>query len=271
MLPGHWRATATLRNVSLEAIGVVNRLLAVTQKTQPLAERVYEQIKSDIFDFRLLPGDRFTESGIAERMRISRTPVREALHKLEKEGYIQVASRSGWNVRPFDFTFFENLYDVRLILELAAVRILCDIEESRDLRELKDAWLVPPAKRVRDMKAIAKLDERFHEALVEATGNPEMSRLHRDVTERIRIIRRLDFTQMRRIDSTYEEHAQILRHILARRRSQAEILLRAHIDSSKAEVRKITLHMLHQARTTLTSSKTPLRSAPRRKKAALAR
>lgn len=78
-----------------------------------------------------------------------------------------------------------------------------------------------------------------------------MTRLHRDVTERIRIIRRLDFTQQRRIDATYEEHAQILKHILARRRNQPEILLRAHIESSKAEVRKITLHMLHQARTAL--------------------
>jgi len=232
----------------------------------PLAESVYEQIKSDIFDFRLLPGDRFTESGIAERMHISRTPVREALHKLEKEGYIQVASRSGWNVRAFDFDFFENLYDVRLILELAAVRKLCDIEVDPNLQELKDAWLVPATRRQRDMRVVAGLDERFHEALVDATGNPEMTRLHRDVTERIRIIRRLDFTQQRRIDSTYDEHGQILRHILARRRHQAEILLRAHINSSKAEVRKITLHMLHQARTTLTAK--PSAAARRRKHAA---
>src|SRR5690606_32214902 len=93
----------------------------------PLAEKVYEQIKRDIFDFRLLPGDRFSESNVAARLNISRTPVREALHKLEKEGYIQVAPRSGWNVRPFDFDYFENLYDVRLILELAAVERLCSL------------------------------------------------------------------------------------------------------------------------------------------------
>jgi DNA-binding GntR family transcriptional regulator len=218
---------------------------------QARAHRIYELIKRDIFDFRLLPGDRFSESDIARRTGVSRTPVREALHKLEKEGYLEVASRSGWNVRPFDFAFFENLYDVRLVLELAAVQKICDKETNADLRELKDAWLVPAGKRLHDMKTVAQLDERFHEALVEATGNPELSRLHRDVTERIRIIRRLDFTQDRRVDATYEEHAQILRHILGRRRNQAEILLRAHIETSKAEVRKITLHMLHQARATL--------------------
>jgi len=222
-----------------------------TASPQARAQKIYQQLKSDIFDFRLPPGQRFSESDIARRTGVSRTPVREALHKLEKEGYLQVASRSGWNVRPFDFQFFENLYDVRVILELAAVRQLCDREAVVDLRELKDAWLVPTARRLRDMKRVAQLDERFHEALVEAAGNPELSRLHRGVTERIRIIRRLDFTQERRIQCTYDEHAQILRHLLARRRNQVEILLRAHIESSKAEVRKITLHMLHQARSSL--------------------
>lgn len=218
------------------------------------AQKIYDQIKRDIFDFRLPPGERFSESDIARRTGVSRTPVREALHKLEKEGYLQVASRSGWNVRPFDFQFFENLYDVRLILELAAVREICDRETTIDLRELKEAWFVPAAKRLHDMKSVSQLDERFHEALVEAAGNPELSRLHRDVTERIRIIRRLDFTQDRRIECTYDEHAQILRHLLARKRNQAEILLRAHIESSKAEVRKITLHMMHQARSSLNSA-----------------
>jgi DNA-binding GntR family transcriptional regulator len=228
---------------------------------QARAQKIYALVKRDIFDFRLLPGDRFSESDIARRTGVSRTPVREALHKLEKEGYLEVSSRSGWNVRQFDFAFFENLYDVRLVLELAAVHQICDRETNVDLRELKDAWLVPAGRRLHDMKTVAQLDERFHEALVEATGNPELSRLHRDVTERIRIIRRLDFTQDRRIDATYDEHAQILRHILGRRRNQAEILLRAHIETSKAEVRKITLHMLHQARATLA---TPAASAARR-------
>jgi len=68
-----------------------------------LAERVYQQLKDDIFGFRLLPGDRFSEGGVAERMQASRTPVRQALYRLEREGYLEVFFRSGWQVRPFDF------------------------------------------------------------------------------------------------------------------------------------------------------------------------
>jgi DNA-binding GntR family transcriptional regulator len=88
----------------------------------------------------------------------------------------------------------------------------------------------------------------FHCTLVEAAGNPEMARVHRDVTERIRIIRRLDFTRQARIDATYEEHGKILNAIRARRGDQAAMLLRAHIETSQAEVRKITLHQVHMAR-----------------------
>lgn len=74
-----------------------------------LAEAVYLQIKDDIFEFRLLPGDRFTEGQVAERLSVSRTPVREALQRLEKEGYLEVhfrsstistTSGSSWSVRP---------------------------------------------------------------------------------------------------------------------------------------------------------------------------
>ena len=92
---------------------------------------------------------------------------------------------------------------------------------------------------------MAQCDEEFHCTLVAAAGNAEMARVHRDVTERIRIIRRLDFTQRRRIDATYDEHAKILRAVIQRKADQAALLLRAHIETSKAEVRKITLHTLH--------------------------
>ena len=85
--------------------------------------------------------------------------------------------------------------------------------------------------------------------LVAAAGNPELARMHADVTERIRIVRRLDFTQAERIQYTYDEHAAILRAILARKPQQATLLLRSHIEQSKLEVRKISIHRLHLAHT----------------------
>lgn len=213
-----------------------------------LADQAYSQLKANIYDFHLLPGDRFSESEIGERLQMSRTPVREALFRLQREGYVEVLFRSGWQVRPFDFRQFEQLYDVRITLETASVHKLCHMVEAPLLDDLKRTWLVPEAERLTDGALVSALDERFHEQLVEATGNWEMARIHHDITERIRIIRRLDFTKSNRIAATYEEHGKILRTIIERHTAEAVRMLTSHIESSKAEVRKITLHMLYEAR-----------------------
>jgi DNA-binding GntR family transcriptional regulator len=212
-----------------------------------LAVSVYEKLKADIFDFRLMPGTRFSENEIAQRAKVSRTPVREALFRLEREGYLEVHPKSGWSVRALDFEALDHLYDVRVILECEAVRKVGAGNPRATLAGLEKTWLVAPKDRLTDGARVARLDEEFHSRLVAATGNPELARLHQGITERIRIVRRLDFTHPERIVYTYLEHGQILRAILARKPAKAIALLRAHIEESKSEVRKISLHRLHLA------------------------
>ncbi|MBI2769235.1 MAG: GntR family transcriptional regulator [Burkholderiales bacterium] len=215
------------------------------------ADEVYEQLKRDVAEFNLVPGDRFTENELSERLGVSRTPVRQALFRLQQEGYVEVLFRSGWRVLPFDFEIFEQLYDLRMVLETTAVQRICADGERVDrelLQQLIAIWLVPVAERSADMLQVSQWDEAFHCSLVAAAGNAEMARVHRDVTDRIRIIRRLDFTKQARIDATYDEHAKILKAIQRKRGDQAAMLLRAHIETSQAEVRKITLHQVHLAR-----------------------
>lgn len=212
-----------------------------------LARSVYEKVRSDIFEFRLLPGARFSESEVAARAHVSRTPVREALLRLEREGYVEVNAKRGWSVCALDFKVLDQLYDVRVILECAAVRKICIGDPRPALAELAKVWLVPPRKRLVDGAQVAKLDEQYHTTLVAAVGNAELTRLHQVITERIRIVRRLDFTHPERVVYTYIEHGQILRAILARQASRAVILLTASIEASKAEVRNISLHRLHLA------------------------
>lgn len=217
-------------------------------KENALANQIYQQLKDEIFSFHLLPGDRFTETQVAERYGVSRTPVRGALYRLEREGFLQVYFRSGWSVRSIDFERLDQLYDLRVVLEEAAVSRICEAPQTVDLTALTEVWLVDPSERLTDGNRVAALDEAFHQGLVLATGNREMAAVHQDVTEKIRIVRRLDFTNPARIQATYDEHAQLLRMLIQRKAAQASILLRSHIEASKAEVRKITLHNLHAAR-----------------------
>ena len=216
-----------------------------------LAEQVYTTLKGQIHDFQLVAGDRFSEAELGLRLGVSRTPVREALFRLRNEGFLDVEAKLGWFVKPIDFAKLEQLYDLRIVLELSSVLRLCNrSDDPPELEALKSIWLVPAAERLSDARQVGANDEQFHATLVRAAGNSEMARVHWDVTERIRIIRHLDFTRLDRIEATYAEHAKILRCIIQRKPDQAQLLLKSHIEQSKAEVRKITLATLHEARTT---------------------
>jgi DNA-binding GntR family transcriptional regulator len=215
-----------------------------------LAEQAYRAIKARLHDFHWVPGDRFSEAEVGQRLGVSRTPVREALFRLRNEGYLEVEAKTGWFVKPIDFDTVEQLYDLRVVLELASVARLGQREtDPPALQALKEIWLVPAAERLSDGHAVGALDEQFHAALVRATGNAEMARVHEDVTERIRIVRRLDFTRADRIEATYVEHGKVLRAVIQRKTDAAQLLVKSHIEESKLEVRKITLHALHSART----------------------
>lgn len=228
--------------------------MPVQKRDKPLnaegqADRIYRLLKQAIFDFQLLPGDRFSENDIALRMAASRTPVRQALYALEQEGYLAVQPRSGWQVKHIDFDYLEALYDLRIVLECEAVKRLC--ERAPDamppaIHTLKAFWIDAPP--LPDGESVAGHDEAFHMTLVNAAGNPEMARVHRDLTDKIRIVRRMDFTQPARVKATYDEHSCILLAILNRHQEEAQTLLSGHIAHSQKEVRKITLHMLHDAR-----------------------
>ncbi|WP_175836122.1 GntR family transcriptional regulator [Burkholderia multivorans] len=228
---------------------VDNRIPATPAKSASnLAAQIYTQLKADIFDFRLLPGDKFSEGDIATRMQVSRTPVRQALFWLQREGYVDVHFKSGWQVRAFDFKYFEDLYEIRVMMETTAIGRIVAEKLSPQLDGLRDIWCVPARKREQDPAKAAALDEGFHAGIVAAVGNLEMARMHADVTERIRIIRRLDFTKAPRVTATYTEHAEILKAIGAGDAGLAQKMIRAHIAESQAEVKRITLYMMQTAR-----------------------
>lgn len=213
-----------------------------------LADQAYQAVKALIFDFRLMPGERFSETDLAERVQVSRTPLRQALQRLEREGFVQVYPKQGWQVAPLDFAVFDELYDLRILLECHAAARLCELEQRPVLTLLNADWLVDASDRHSDPVRLRELDESFHQRLVEGCSNREMLAVHQRITERIRIIRRLDFTQTARVEATYDEHARILLALTRRRTGEAQRLLRAHIEQSKLAVRHITLERLHLAR-----------------------
>jgi len=226
----------------------MNQVITINPEKSSLAEMVHQQIRNDIYDFHLLPGERYTEANLAERYKVSRTPLRLALHMLLREGFLNKGNgHAAWQIPPINLDYFQDLYELRVNLELIAIRKICTIETPPDFSALKNFWFVSEADRSTDGQAVANADEFFHSTLVKASGNSEMSRVHTDITERIRIIRRLDFIEGARITAAYEEHANLLRALIKRKQELAELLLKAHIEVSRSEIRNLTLHRLSEA------------------------
>ena len=224
-------------------------LVPLNNQFSSLADDAYLAIKQKIFSFEMLPGDLISEGNLVRLMQVSRTPLRQALQRLQYEGFLNAIPKIGWQIAPLDFNKLDELYDFRILIEGHAIKILCDKASSHDpLNELVKIWLCKASDRIQDGEQVGLLDENFHHQLVRIAGNHEMLRMHQEISERIRIVRRLDFTKSNRIQETYDEHAKILNAILDRRGAEAKRLLTSHIDQSKIEVRKITLAAMHEVK-----------------------
>jgi DNA-binding GntR family transcriptional regulator len=222
--------------------------MANPRRKESVADRVYAALKEDIFEFRLIPGDRFSEGDVGTRLNASRTPVREALYRLQREGHVEVLFRSGWQVKPFDFQQVEELYDLRITLERAAVHKICGLdEEPAALRTLTALWNPDHPSERAVGSTVRMLDESFHCDLVAAAGNREMTRIHREITDRLRVVRRLDFSRDERVDATYVEHAAILEALRNGQASEAADRLTRHIRASQKAVRAITMERIREA------------------------
>jgi DNA-binding GntR family transcriptional regulator len=212
-------------------------------KRGKLSQEVYAGLKQRIFDFRLPPGQRYSEAALADMMSVSRTPLRLALHILEHDGYLKnVGGHNCWQVNPLDLSYYEDLYDFRAELEALAVRMAAKAGSLPQLGAVAALWCADKADRRLDPDFVADSDEAFHLAIVGLANNASMLRTFVEITDRIRIIRRVDFVSEKRIEETYDEHGEIIKALQSGEFEAAESLIRRHIDRSREEIRKITVY-----------------------------
>ena len=197
----------------------------------------YRALKSWILSGEIPLGMRFAEERIAERLSVSRTPVREALLRLHAEGFLERHRDGGFRIDHPTGRTVRELYDVRRALELFAVGSLVrePKPEARGwLEALRGEWegLSPAALEV-DPDFVL-LDEDFHRRLADAAGNSQIVDALRHVSERIRPVRTQDFTTPGRIEATVDQHLAILAAVLDRREEAAELLDRHILESQRS-------------------------------------
>jgi len=203
-----------------------------------------EQAYADLKNL-LLRGDfplnrRLGEERLASLLGVSRTPVREALARLDVEGLVERCPDGGYQPTIPDVAEIRHLYEVRILLELAALRRPGEQGTTHDqeaLAELRRDWsaLADDGPHDPDPEFVL-LDESFHISLADAAGNPVLTDHLGQVNERIRVVRMLDFTIEGRIDRTVTEHLDLLDAVLAGHVVEAEHAYLAHLETSLAVV-----------------------------------
>jgi DNA-binding GntR family transcriptional regulator len=177
------------------------------------------------------------EENLAERFKCSRTPVREALHRLQADGHVVKHPMGGTTPHPPQASAMRELYEMRTVIEDLVVRRAATAVDQTKVAELRANWddLRTKTKRNRTVLQTPDFvyaDEAFHEGLAAASGNFAATRYLRDINERIRILRVHDFTTGDRIKTTIDEHIELADAILSNEADAAAALMRVHIDRS---------------------------------------
>ncbi len=197
---------------------------------------VYEEIRQAIIDLRLRPGEPLREAAIAEQLGVSKTPIREALTRLEREGLVETTSFKGAVVSEYSPRDLEEIYELRALLEGAAVRVAAD-EASEEAREqLRE--VVARSREVRDAGDLAELAGllgRFDLIVYEQVTNQRIRALIDNLRAHLARIGNLTEAIPGRVEASVEEHAAIVEAIVRRDPDDAERLMRVHIASVLAD------------------------------------
>lgn len=204
----------------------------------------YDALKQDITRFVLRPGERLVEEALSARYGVSRTPIREALRRLEQEGLVVVGESGGRFVPQFDILAFEDLYRGRATIERLAATQACDRASSEAIEQLRGSWEIREGSAAAAEGGFELSDERFHNGVAALSGNAFVIDTLRRVNDRIRIIRLADFSSPERIEITRGEHDAVLAAIAAREPERAGQLLFEHIEGSMANVRELVSRAL---------------------------
>lgn len=207
------------------------------------AERVYALLRDQLLAGELPAGERLVEVQLATQFATSRTPVREALRRLEGDGHLVRDPGGGLRPRLPDVRTMQEVYDVRLALEELTARRAStggdrELLEAvqRDWRALEAQWRSDPE--VLRTPDFVHRDEAFHERIAGASGNGTATRMLRSTNERIRVLRIHDFTLDERIGATIDEHLEIIGLVLAGDADAAAAFMRAHVQRSALVVRE---------------------------------
>lgn len=201
---------------------------------KPLREIVYEELKKLILTGKITPGTRMMEVEMAEELGVSRTPVREAIRKLEREGLVNIEPRKGAYAASMTKRDMVDILEVRQTMEGLAAQFAAERmtkEQIEDLQKVSEDF--NNAVKAGDMGEMIRQDTLFHHLIVEGTGNKLLKEMVEQLQELVLRFRYLYYDDFRRAEKMPDEHKEILEGIIKKDGIRARDAADYHIDGLK--------------------------------------
>ena len=201
---------------------------------KPLREVVAETLREAIVNGILKPGERLMEIQLAEELGVSRTPVREAIRKLELEGFVVMIPRRGTYVADLSIKDINEVFEIRTALDVLAAGLAVERITEDELEQL-ERLLVEIGELIDegDIDKIVECDSQFHDVLYRASRNDRLVGIINNLREQFTRFRSITISYPGRIQKSVEEHCRLVEAIAGRDTELAQQIAREHMENSE--------------------------------------
>lgn len=203
----------------------------------PLRDVVFNTLRQGILTGELKPGERLMEIHLANRLGVSRTPIREAIRKLELEGLVTMVPRRGAEVSRITKQDLQDVLEVRRTLDALAVSLACERMTEEEKRELNEANVkFEQSTKTRDAVTIAQADVKFHDIILMSTRNKRLIQMVNNLAEQMYRYRLEYVKDSRNHARLIDEHKCICEAIFSGEATEAKRLIYLHIDNQEINI-----------------------------------
>lgn len=205
-------------------------------------DAAFERLRSGIINGYFKPGERLVESQIAEEMGISRTPIREAIRRLETERLVVNLPRKGVMVAPLDESQVKEIFNIRGALEGLAVKLAIDNLNYKTVKMMENILEeMQRAIEADDHNKVVECNTQFHDCIIEAAKSPKLSEMLQNIHDQIQRFRHTSLSAEGRPQIALTEHINILNYVKEKNANNAEKMMEKHIENAgKSLLEKIT-------------------------------
>jgi DNA-binding GntR family transcriptional regulator len=208
-----------------------------------ISDQIYERLKQQILHGEIEPGERLMQNQVAENLRASRTPVREAFRRLEQDGLVERVPQGGVRVTRFDLDTIQDVFGIRQVLEAYAIELACDRITGEEISALKrlmsqaqETLKSPDLDLETKLKRLFELNSQFHDTIYRASGNSFLLAIINNLRNIVRRMRYLGLRADSTWDQVWDEHSRLIEFLELRNRESAVKLIQEHLVNAASYV-----------------------------------